>query len=94
MDYGPALLAATQGITAFHTLLPPLSEVRRANPAADIQIKMDVRTGEFAASTITLAVGALIAILVKNVIPVIISLVICGVMLFVYESVLSVDGVH
>lgn len=92
MDYGPALLAATQGISAFTVLMPTLKDVRRASPDDADQTKKDVRVGEFAACTITLAVSALIAVLVKNTVPVIIGLVICAVMIFVYESVLIAES--
>ena len=92
MDYGPALLAATQGISAFHMLMPPLADIREAPPGAGSKTKKNVRVGEFAACSITLAVGALIAVLVKNSIPVIIAAVICLVMVFVYETVLNVDN--
>lgn len=87
-DYGPAILAMTQGIGVFNTLLPPLADIRRADEFSEIA--QDVRMGELAACTITLAIGVLVSVLTKRTVPIIISAIICAVMLAVYETTLKV----
>lgn len=88
MDYGPAILAMTQGIGVFNTLLPPLAEIRRGDEFSEIA--QDVRMGELASCTITMAIGILVSVLTKRIVPVVISAVICAVMLAVYETTLKV----
>lgn len=92
MDSGAAILSATQGISAFNSLLPPLHTVRRANFTVDAETVKDVRAGEFAAGAITISVGILIAALTRSAYPAIIALVISGLLIVVYESVLKSEG--
>lgn len=88
--FGPAMLGVTQSITAFTTLLPNLSDVRKADPT-DASFAADVRMGEVGAVALTIGVGAIASSLTGSSIPVGTSLFMCIVLLTVYESALRGD---
>lgn len=86
--FGPAALTVTQGVGAFALFLPRFTDVRRNNPKDNPDFAGDVRTGEIAAATITLGVGAIASYFTGSSAPVITALFIVFVMIFVYESTL------
>lgn len=88
--YGPAMLGVTQGITTFTTLLPPLADIRKADPT-DTSFAADVRMGEVAAVTLTLGIGGISSSLTGSPVPAATAVVMCFVLLCVYESALRGD---
>ena len=81
------MLGVTQGITAFTTLLPPLADVRKADPS-DTSFAADVRMGEVAATTLTLGIGMISSSLTGSPIPAGTAVLMCFILLCVYESAL------
>lgn len=88
---GPATLGVTQGISAFTTFLPKLSDVRKANPTVDTSIAADVRLGEIAAVTLTLGIGVITSSLTGSPIPAYTALFMCAVLITLYECTLRAD---
>lgn len=86
--FGPATLSVTQGITAFNTFLPKLSEVRKANPQDNPDIAADVRMGEVAGCALTLGIGIIASSLTGSPAPTVSALIICFVLVTLYESTL------
>lgn len=88
---GAVLAAATvslgQSITAYSFFLPPLREVRKAQ-VSDPAIRGDVHMGQMAAGVVTVAVGAMLAFLVKSQIPLIVAVLIAVVIAAFYEAAL------
>lgn len=89
--FGPATLSVTQGITAFSTFLPKLSEVRKATPENNPDIAGDVRMGEVAAATITLGMGMIASSLTGSPVPAFASLIMTCVLIGIYETALRAD---
>jgi hypothetical protein len=89
--FGPATLSVTQGITAFSSFLPRLSEVRKASISSDPDIAGDVRMGEVAATTITLGMGLIASSLTGSTVPVVASVLMSTVLICIYESALRMD---
>lgn len=89
--FGPAMLSVTSGIQAFTTLLPKLSEVRKADPVSNPDIAADVRMGEIGASALTMGVGLIASSLTQNPLPAITGLVMAVILIAVYESALRAD---
>jgi hypothetical protein len=85
--YGPAMLGVTQGITTFTTLLPPLADIRKADPT-DTSFAGDVRMGEVAAVTLTLGIGMISSSLTGSPVPAGTAVLMCFILLCVYESAL------
>lgn len=85
---GPASLTVTQGIVAYSMFLPRFTDVRRNNPADNPDFAGDVRTGEVAATALTLGVGAIASYYTGSPAPVMTALFVAAVMIFVYESTL------
>lgn len=86
--FGPAAMAVTQGIGAFNIFLPKFTDVRRNNPQDNPDFAGDVRTGEIAACTITLGVGAIASYFTGSPEPVITAVFVCLVLVILYESTL------
>lgn len=86
--FGPASLAVTQGVGAFALFLPRFTDVRRNNPKDNPDFAGDVRTGEIAATTLTLGVGAIASFYTGSNAPMVTALFLVLVMVFVYESTL------
>jgi hypothetical protein len=84
------MLGVTQGITTFTTLLPPLSDIRKADPS-DTSFAGDVRMGEVAAVTLTLGIGVISSSLTGSPVPAATSVLMCFILLCVYESALRGD---
>ena len=82
-----ALLAMTQAIAAFHTFLPPLADVRKAN-VADPGVSGDVRVGEVAATALTLGVGAIVSGLTGSNAPMVVAVITAIGLVVLYESTL------
>lgn len=88
--FGPAMLGVTQGITAFTTLIPPLADIRKADPS-DASFAADVRMGEVGAVTLTLGIGVISSSLTGSPIPAGTAVLMCAILLCVYESALKGD---
>jgi hypothetical protein len=88
---GPATLGVTQGITAFTTFLPKLSDVRKANPETDTDTAADVRLGEIAAVTLTIGIGVITSSLTGSPIPAYTAVFMCLILVCLYESTLRAD---
>lgn len=87
---GPATLGVTQGISAFTTFLPKLSEVRKAGPN-DVDTAADVRLGEIAAVTLTIGIGVITSSLTGSPVPAYTAVFMCLVLVCLYESTLRAD---
>lgn len=85
---GPATLSITQGISAFHSFLPPFSDIRKNDPMGDPEFAADVRMGEVAAVTTTLGVGLITSSLTGSPVPVYTAVVMSAVLVALYESTL------
>lgn len=83
---GVATLAITQGLAQFNVFLPRISEVRKAAPGDDVSA--DVHVGEIAAIAGTVGVGLITSSLTGSKLPVVVSVIVCVLMVLVYESVL------
>ena len=88
---GPATLGVTQGITAFTTFLPRLSEVRKADPVVDPAMAADVRLGEIAAVTLTVGIGVITSSLTGSPVPAYTALAMSLVLVALYECTLRAD---
>lgn len=84
---GPATLSMTQAFTAFNVMLPALSEVRK-HDLTDTEFVGDVRLGEMAAAGLALGVGAIASSLTGSSTPIIVSAVMAGGLVLLYESTL------
>lgn len=84
---GVAAISLAQTFGFFQNYMPAIAEVRKANPG-DSETAGDVRIGEVAALTGSLLVGAIIAWITGDPTPVYVSLLVCGVMIGVYEMTL------
>jgi hypothetical protein len=87
-DIGIATLALTQGFAQFQAHLPKLSEIRKADPANDPEFTADVRMGEVAAFIGTMGIGVIVSSLTGDPLPTYISLIVCALLIGLYESVL------
>lgn len=85
---GPASLTVTQGIVAYSMFLPRFTDVRRNNPADNPDFAGDVRTGEVAATALTLGVGAIASYYTGSPAPVMTALFVAVIMVVMYESTL------
>jgi flagellar basal body L-ring protein FlgH len=88
---GPASLAISQGINSFSQFLPKLSDVRRANINDNPDVAADVRMGEIAAVTLTVGVGAIVSSLTGSSAPAVVSVLVAGTLVCVYEATLRAD---
>lgn len=87
-DLAPLALSMTQAVAAFFTVMPKFSEVRRADPDHDFELKMDVRTGEISASVISLGIGGILAYYYRSPVPVYAASAIGIIIAVVYELAL------
>jgi len=81
------LLSVTQSVGVLSTMLPPISEVRRAN--GDPSTAADVRMAEVTGSALALSIGAAASLLTKNHAPFLAALVACIAVVSIYEKMLS-----
>lgn len=84
---GIAVLALTQAVTVFHQFLPPLTEVRRSDPANPSRV-MDVRVGEGASVALTLGIGSILATMTKRHEPFTIACISAAGLVGIYEFTL------
>ncbi len=89
-DLGSVMLGVTNGINAFTVFLPKLSDVRKAGNA-DPDVIGDVRMGEVAAVTLTMGIGAISSMMTQSSLPTYIALLVCVVLVFLYEAALRGD---
>lgn len=88
---GPSILALTQGISAFTTFLPPIAELRKADPMYDTSTAADVRLGEVAAVTLTVGVGVIASSLTGSPVPAFTAVVVAAALVCLYETTLRAD---
>jgi hypothetical protein len=81
----------SQSFTAFIHFLPPLSEVRKADPVNNPDIVGDVRMGEIAAITLAIGTGAILSSLTGSAVPSFVGLVMVLVLCALYETALRGD---
>jgi hypothetical protein len=84
---GVAAISLAQSFSFFNTYMPSIAEVRKADPG-NSETAGDVRIGEVAALAGSLSVGAIVAWITGDPVPVYVSLMACAVMITVYEWVL------
>lgn len=85
---GPATLAASQGFSAFVQFLPRISDVRKADPTVNADMRGDVRFGELAAASVTIGTGLIVSALTKSNVPTMVSIVVSLGFIALYESAL------
>lgn len=88
---GPATLAITQSVSSFQFFLPRLADVRRADRNHQPDMVGDVRMGEIAAATLCLGIGAMVSSLSASPYPAMVSVVMVGILIAVYEIALRGD---
>lgn len=89
--FGPAMLGVTTGIQAFQGLLPRISDIRRADPQNNPDVAADVRLGEVAGVTLTMGIGIIASSLTGSSIPAFTALLMCLILVCIYESTLRAD---
>lgn len=89
-DVGTAALAITQGVAAFNSFLPPLSEVRKGS-VDNPEFAGDVRMGEIAACALTVGVGTIVSSLTGDPVPVYVAVVVSIGLVIMYETTLRKD---
>ena len=85
---GAATVSLGQSITAYSFFLPPLREVRRANPT-EPAMRGDVHMGQLAAGIVTIGVGIMLSYLVGSAIPLTVAVITAVMIGLVYETALS-----
>ena len=90
-DFGAASLAIGQGVASFAVFLPKLTDVRKYNPKDNPDFAADVRVGEIAAVSVTMGIGLISSALTGSQAPAIVSLLVCAILVTLYESVLRTD---
>jgi len=83
---GPASISIGQGVAAFFTFMPTLSEVRKAEPGSDIAA--DVHHGEICAAVVTFGVAAVISAVTKSSVPLYVAGALTVLMVLIYEATL------
>lgn len=86
-----ATLAVNQGVSAFTSFLPPISDIRRANPADNPDVAADIRMGEVAAITLTVGIGAVCSSLSGSNVPIVVAVTTSLILIALYESTLRAD---
>lgn len=89
--FGPAMLGVTGGIQAFMSVLPKLTDIRKADPINNPEVAADVRLGEVAGVTLTLGIGAIASSLTGSPVPALTALFMCIILVAVYESTLRAE---
>lgn len=82
------VLAGIQGVAVFTALLPEVLEVKRADPEKHPHVVEALRIAEFTATAITVSVATLVSVLSGTVMPVVVALMICAVIMGIYEVLL------
>jgi hypothetical protein len=89
-DVGIAVLALTQGVSAFHNFLPPLTEVRKGS-TDDTQFAGDVRMGEVASVALTVGIGAVVSALTGDPVPTYVAVIVSIGLVYLYETTLRAN---
>lgn len=89
---GPATFCVTQGVVAYSLFLPKFTDVRRNNPLDHPDFAGDVRTGEVAATAVTLGVGAIASYYTGSPAPMATALFIAFIMVATYEFTLRANA--
>lgn len=89
--FGPAMLGVTAGINTFASMLPKLTDIRKADPVNNPDVAADVRMGEVAGVTLTMGIGVIASSLTRSSVPTFTALVMCVILVGVYESALRAD---
>jgi hypothetical protein len=84
---GVAALSLGQSFAFFNQYMPPIADVRKADPG-NAEFVGDVRIGEVAALTGSLAIGAIVTWITGDPTPIYVSVLVCSVMIGVYEMTL------
>jgi hypothetical protein len=82
-----ALLSVTQSIAVFTSLLPPVSDVRKA--VGDASTANDVHMAELMAGGIAVGIGVTASMLINSPAPAAVAVVVAVGMALMYESVLQ-----
>ena len=82
-----ATVAISTSMGAFYQMLPDISEVRKRS-ANDPDFAADVRVGEVAAASIALGIGAITSALAESSVPILVSVVVAGGLIVLYETTL------
>lgn len=85
---GPTTLAITQSVSLFQGLLPKFTDVKQASPQ-DPEFVTDVRIGEIAASSLAIGIGVIVSGLTGSPVPAMISLLMCAILIVLYERALN-----
>lgn len=84
------VLALTQAITVFNQFLPPVTDIRKTDPNNDTG-RLDVRIGELAAASLTIAIGAILSVMTNQKQPLYVAIFAALFLVGVYEYVLRCD---
>ena len=84
-----ALMCVTTSVATFTSLMPDMSDVRKASPNSDI--RNDVKMGEMTSAVVVIGIGLLGAFLVKSPIPAMASVVAIAGLCVMYEIVLATN---
>jgi hypothetical protein len=88
--FGPATMVLSQTISSFQSMLPSLSDVRKASTTDD-DMAGDVRLGEIAASALSIGVGAIASSLLGDPLPILIASIVALTLIVIYEQALRRD---
>jgi hypothetical protein len=77
-------IAIGQTVFAYSYFLPPLREVRRADPG-DPDVRGDVILGQVAAMAVSLSIGGLVTWMTGSTIPVLTTIAVAIVIAIIYE---------
>lgn len=86
-SFGFAALSLGQSFSQFNAYMPPLADVRKADPS-DASMAGDVRAGEVAALIGSLLVGAIIGWITGDPTGAYVSILVCAALIFTYETML------
>ncbi len=82
-----AMLSVTQTVAVFTTLLPPVTDVRKA--VGDEVMTNDVRMAEGMALGLVVIIGVTATAITKSPVPAMVSIAGAGGMVLMYESILA-----
>lgn len=85
---GPTTLAITQSVGLFQGLLPKFTDVKKGSPN-DQEFCTDVRMGEIAATALTVGIGVIVSGLTGSPVPAFISVLMCAILIVMYERALN-----
>jgi hypothetical protein len=86
-------IAIGQTVFAYSYFLPPLREVRRADPN-DPDVRGDVILGQVAAMAVSLSIGGLVTWMTGSTIPVLTTIAVAVVIAIIYHYALQGGSTH